>query len=444
MYFCNMHTQLSNFIKEEKLITKADKVLLAVSGGLDSIVMSHLFAQLDFPLGIAHCNFCLRGEESDRDADFVEAFAKKMGIPFHHKICNTKEFASDNKISIQMAARELRFSWFEKLCDDEGYTVYATAHHSDDAIETYFINQIRGTGISGMHGIKTKNKRLIHPLLFTNRIEIDNYAKQKSIDFREDSSNSSTKYMRNSLRHNLIPILADIQPSYKSIFMQNMKRFEAVEKIYLHKIGEEKNRICREEEGRIHISASGLIKLEESSTYLYEIIKDYGFSYSQAEEIIKSITEGHAGAKFYAAGNILLRDREDLIVSKNIEHKQSIIELDHKTGKIQWPIHLQWESSKDIQIVNDPKVAMLDLDKLVFPLKVRLWEEGDTFSPLGMKGKKLLSDFFIDLKMNQFEKESTYLLISGNKVVWVIGHRIDHRFRITDKTRSVLKIVNQV
>lgn len=224
-----MHNHLVDFILKEKLIAKGEKVLLAVSGGVDSVVMCHLFAQTDFSFGIAHCNFALRGEESDGDALFVEALAKQYNIPFDLKNCDASDYAKKHKISIQMAARDLRFAWFEELCDKEDYAVYATAHHADDAIETYFINQLRGTGIAGLHGLLPKNGKLIHPLLFTTRIEIDGYIKQYNLSFREDSSNASNKYLRNSLRHKMMPVLEGLQPAYRDILMQNMQRFSAAE-----------------------------------------------------------------------------------------------------------------------------------------------------------------------------------------------------------------------
>lgn len=435
-----MHNHLVDFILKEKLIAKGEKVLLAVSGGVDSVVMCHLFAQTDFSFGIAHCNFALRGEESDGDALFVEALAKQYNIPFDLKNCDASDYAKKHKISIQMAARDLRFAWFEELCDKEDYAVYATAHHADDAIETYFINQLRGTGIAGLHGLLPKNGKLIHPLLFTTRNEIDTYIKQNKLSFREDSSNKSTKYLRNSLRHKMMPVLEGLQPAYRDILMQNMQRFSAAESIYLQKVEEERQRICRNEDDKLVLSISELMKLENISTYVYEFLKAYGFGFSQAEDIVESIKSGEPGAQFLTASYVLLRDRDELILTEKQDDKREYFALDIEQGKGDFPIDLKWEVLNEVKFESDSHLAFLDFNKLKFPLKLRKWERGDAFYPLGMKGKKLLSDFFIDLKLNRFQKESIWLLLSGQDIIWVVGMRLDNRFRISSDTKRVLKI----
>lgn len=435
-----MHNHLVDFILKEKLIAKGEKVLLAVSGGVDSVVMCHLFAQTDFSFGIAHCNFALRGEESDGDALFVEALAKQYNIPFYLKNCDASDYAKKHKISIQMAARDLRFAWFEELCDKEDYAVYATAHHADDAIETYFINQLRGTGIAGLHGLLPKNGKLIHPLLFTTRNEIDGYIKQYNLSFREDSSNASNKYLRNSLRHKMMPVLEGLQPAYRDILMQNMQRFSAAESIYLQKVEEERQRICRNEDDKLVLSISELMKLENISTYVYEFLKAYGFGFSQAEDIVESMKSGEPGAQFFTTSYVLLRDRDELILTEKQDDKRECFALDIEQGKGDFPIDLKWEVLNEVKFESDSHLAFLDFNKLKFPLKLRKWERGDAFYPLGMKGKKLLSDFFINLKLNRFQKESIWLLLSGQDIIWVVGMRLDNRFRISSDTKRVLKI----
>lgn len=435
-----MHTQLIEYIRKENLIARSEKVLLTVSGGIDSVVMCHLFAQTEIPFGIAHCNFNLRGEESDGDQAFVEALAKQLKVPFFIRNCDTKGYARMHKISIQMAARDLRFAWFEELCQTENYAVYATAHHADDAIETYFINQLRGTGIAGLHGLLPKNGNLIHPLLFTTRNKIDEYRKQNKISYREDSSNKSTKYLRNGLRHKLLPVLGEIQPAYREIFMQNMQRFTSAEAIYMQKVEEERQRICLNKEDTVIISIHELLALSDTSTYLYEFLKDFGFGFSQVEEIVESMLSGQSGAQFFSGTHVLLRDRDELLVRKIKETGEGIFELKFEKSEISFPIQLKWEIVDEPKFKTDSDLAFLDYDLLKFPLQLRKWEQGDAFFPLGMKGKKLLSDFFIDLKLNQFQKENTWLLLSGNKIVWVVGLRIDHRFRITVNTKRSLKL----
>lgn len=434
-----MHNRLIEYISTEKLIQKGEKVLLAVSGGIDSVVMCHLFSKTNFDFGIAHCNFGLRGKESDGDALFVEKLAKNFKVPFHLNNCNANNYAQEKSISIQMAARDLRFAWFEELSQKENYAVYATAHHLDDAIETYFINQLRGTGIAGLHGLLPKNGKLIHPLLFTSRKEVVDYVKQNKLSFREDSSNKSIKYLRNSLRHRVLPVLEDIQPAYRDILQQNMHRFAAAESIFLQKVEEERQKICFSEENMLKLSISKLVSLDQISTYLYEFIKGYGFGFSQAEEIVENMKNGQAGPRFYADKYVLLRDRKELIITEKQEVNNELFELDINEREIDFPIDLRWEILNEARFEPDLNSAFLDFDKIKFPLKLRKWEQGDAFYPLGMKGKKLLSDFFIDLKLNQFQKESIWLLVSGNEIVWIVGYRIDNHFRISEKTKKCLK-----
>lgn len=440
MYFCSMHNQLINYINKHQLTPTGDKVLLAVSGGIDSVLMCYLFAQAEIPFAIAHCNFNLRGEESDGDQKFVEDLAKQLNAPLFIKDCDTKGYAKAHKISIQMAARDLRFAWFEELCKKENFAVYATAHHIDDAIETYFINQLRGTGIAGLHGLLPKNGKLIHPLLFANRQEIIAYCKQNKIGYREDSSNASTKYLRNSLRHNVLPILEELQPAYRNILMQNMDRFSVVENIYLQKVEEEKQKLCKSKGESFIISIPLLLALSDSSTYLYEFIKEFGFSFSQAQAIVDSIEHGYVGAIFLSEKYTLLCDRETLIISENTNQTENQYFIDLRNKELNFPIFLQWDTIEDSYFEADENKAFLDFDKLQFPLKIRKWEQGDYFHPLGMQGKKLISDFFIDIKLNRFEKENVWLLLSGNDIVWVIGKRVDNRFRIVKGTKQTFKL----
>ncbi|MBN1651494.1 MAG: tRNA lysidine(34) synthetase TilS [Bacteroidales bacterium] len=435
-----MHQLLINYIQEQKLIAQGDKVLLAVSGGIDSVVMCHLFAQTTIAFAIAHCNFNLRGVESDGDEQFVKELAGQLQVPFFSKNCDTKGYAKEKKISIQMAARDLRFTWFEELCEKYEFAVYATAHHIDDAIETYFINQLRGTGIAGLHGLLPKNNKLIHPLLFATREDIVGYVEQNKLSFREDSSNKTIKYLRNGLRHRIMPVIEDLQAQYRSVLIQNMERFSAAESIYLQKIEEERHRICKTD-GAFHlISITDLMALANATTYLFEFIKPYGFHFSQAQEIFESIEKGQSGAQFYSSTHLLLRDRENLIIQVILEKSAENVVLDSERGAIYHPLYLSWETLSKFTIEKEENIALLDFDKLQWPLTLRKWKQGDFFFPLGMKGKKLLSDFFIDLKMNQFEKENTWLLLSGTDIVWLIGYRIDHRFRISKETKKALRM----
>ena len=431
-----------SYITEKELISPKQTTLLTVSGGRDSVVLCELYHQAQLPFAIAHCNFNLRAQESDADEAFVKKMAQEYAVEIHMKSCDTKSYAKKNKISIQMAARELRFIWFEELFEQYDFKFYAAAHHKDDNVETYLINQIRGTGLAGLHGIQAKNNNLIHPLLFASRNDIDQFIKKNSLDFRDDSSNASTKYLRNKIRHQLMPVLEKVNPNIQEIFIQNMKRFSETEKMmeYLIEFFIKDN--CRLSKEEFVIQADFLLPLPFASTLLYELIKVYGFSYAQAQQLIQ-VEEQHSGALMYSKSHQLLRDRGSYIIRKQREDKsQSVFfetKIDSKNSSL--PFHLNWEIMEQWQLLKDEKTAQLDCNKLSDTLELRKWKQGDYFYPLGMKGrKKLLSDFFIDLKLNLFEKEDLWLLCSEHKIVWVVGYRIDDRYKITKDTEKILEI----
>jgi len=440
-----MLNRFQKYISDNLLFDKKDKLLLAVSGGIDSVVMMELFSASGFDFAIAHCNFKLRGEESDKDELFVKGLAKEKKAKYFVKEFDTREFAEKNKLSIQMAARQLRYDWFESLIEKEGYSYYASAHHHDDQIETFFINLFRGTGISGLHGIKPKQGKLIRPLLFANRNDIETYATKNEIAFREDSSNKKTDYLRNNIRHNLIPGFQKIKPDFSDVMNQNILRFSQAEQIYRKEIEAQKKKIILIENKLVKIDIAQLEKLEPLETYLYEFLIPFGFSNSSTVDIIDSLSS-ESGKKFFSDSHVLIRDRDYLLIRKknnnqgefNMEYE--IFLEDHFIFE---PIKLRlgkFEISHDFSFSDDEKIASLDFDKLTFPLIVRKWKEGDYFFPLGMNNKKLLSNFFIDNKFSLFEKEDTWLLISDDNIVWVIGHRIDNRFKVDKSTKNIFQI----
>jgi len=431
------------YITKHQLLSKEDVILIGVSGGRDSIVLCHLFKQAGLSFAIAHCNFNLRGNESNEDEMFVISLAKHYGVRLHKKSCNTKAYANENGVSIQMAARDLRFVWFKELIKEFNYKYYATAHHQDDAIETYLINQIRGTGIAGLHGILPKIDRLIHPLLFANRNNIDHYIKNHDLAFREDGSNSSTKYLRNKIRHELIPLLKEINPQIKSVFIENMERISSIEKILQLKIEECKKEFCSYSDKNILIQVSSFNDLDFAPTLLFELIKEYGFNYSQAIQILKTdVDETNSGALFYSSSHRMLRDRVSIIIEKSKQKIEDIYSVSIETISINEPLQIIFEQSADLNIIQDAHIAQFDLNKLKFPLILRKWETGDYFYPLGMKGKKkLLSDYFIDQKLSVFEKEDVWLLCSHNQIIWVIGYRMDDRYKITSHTKLIYKAI---
>ncbi|OQX80583.1 MAG: tRNA lysidine(34) synthetase TilS [Bacteroidetes bacterium 4484_249] len=440
-----MLSEFNEYIINKNLFKKDNQILLAVSGGIDSVVMTELFGLAGFNYSIAHCNFGLRVEESDEDEKFVMNLAKKKKVNIFVKKFDTRKFASENKISIQMAARRLRLEWFELLIKQNHFSFYATAHHLNDQIETFFINLLRGTGITGLHGILPKQGNLIHPLLFCYREEIEKFAKENNLKFREDSSNIKTDYTRNKIRHKLIPVLKDINPAYAEIMNKNIFRLQQAEEIYKQQIRKASDKIIITDKDIVKISVSGLLKLKPLETYLFEIISAFGFNYSDINDIINSL-KSTSGKVFFSATHRIIKDREYLLIEETGEEEnltQSDFLIQANDSFIEQPIQLKISRyKKPVEFIasGNRNIAFLDADKLEFPLQIRKWEKGDYFYPLGMNNKKLLSDFFIDNKFTIPEKEKTWIIISSGKIVWIAGHRIDDRFKITDKTKEILRI----
>lgn len=444
---------LLSYIKKEELFSPSEKILLAVSGGIDSVVMCELFHKANLNFGIAHCNFQLRGVESDEDELFVEKLAEKYAVPFHRVSFDTSVHAKKNKLSIQVAARQLRYNWFEEVRKQFTYKFIATAHHRGDSIETFFINLIRGTGISGLHGILPKQGKIIRPLLFTNKNEIELFSKKNQLKYREDSSNSSDKYVRNKIRHQVIPVLKELNPNLEGTINNDIQHLRDVEIIFKKEIENKRTKIVKQEKNNLTISIEKLKKLFPCPIYLFEFLKPYNFNSTVVNEIIESL-DAESGKQFFSETHRLIKDREFLIIEPKIYSKvgssnsnAKIIRIEENQKKITCT-DFQLSFSSEIQnpksrIIKSPSVACLDFEKLEFPLEIRKWEKGDFFYPLGMKGKKLVSDFFIDKKLSLSQKENIWLLTSKGKTVWIIGQRIDDRFKITDKTLKIyfVKIV---
>ena len=428
------------FVEKEKLFTKKEKILLAVSGGLDSVVMCHLFYQAGYKFGIAHCNFKLRGKEADGDEIFVKELAKRYDAPFYSKQFKTTDFSEEKGVSIQMGARELRYTWFEELCEEKRYTYSATAHHRDDVVETILINLLRGTGISGLHGIREKNGKIIRPLLFTDKKTIEEFAKKHKLKFREDSSNSSNKYIRNKLRNEVIPVLKEINPNLNSSFFETGKRVKEVEEIYLSAVESQKNSLLKLKDDSVFINIKELKKLVSIKTYLYEFLKKFNFNVDTIQDIVGSL-DAFPGKIFYSPTHCLLKDREVLVIKNNQKPKaQTQYLVSSGISQISEPINIKFETkqqSAKFKIPPASSVACLDMNKLKFPLQLRKWEAGDSFYPLGMKQSKKLSDFFIDQKISRFDKEKAWVLTSSGKIIWILGYRIDDRFKVTQQTKNI-------
>lgn len=429
------------YIAQQQLFTGKDKILLTISGGMDSIAMAHLFYVSKFDFAIAHCNFQLRGKDANKDQEFVEKLAKQYKVEFFTTNFNTKEYAEEKGISIQMAARELRYNWFEEIRIKHNFNYIATAHHSDDVIETILINLSRGTGIKGLTGIKAKNNKIIRPLLFASRADIENYVIENKLSYRTDKSNDEIYYSRNFIRKQIIPELEKFYPAIKSNILKTSTYLKQADEILKKEVEKVKTQISKVENNLYKIDISELSKIENLDFYFYEILNDFGFNSSTCDDILNSL-HSHSGKVFHSKEYRLLKDRECLIISKDANQFASNSFINHNTKSIDSPIKLSVEhiNNQTIKISKDANSAFLDADKVEFPLQIRKWQDGDYFFPLGMTGKKKISDFFIDKKLSIFEKENTWLLCSDNKIVWVINHRIDNRFKITSETKKVLKI----
>ncbi len=434
-----MQKALVDFTFKEKLFSLNNTILVAVSGGVDSVVLCDLFSKCKIKFAIAHCNFTLRKKESEEDALFLEALAKKYNVPFHFISFPTSTIAIQNKESIQVSARNLRYEWFEKTRIEFKYDYIATAHHQNDSIETFFINLIRGSGILGLKGIPVKNRKIVRPLLFTTKEAILNYAKKNELAFREDSSNISDKYLRNKIRLKLIPLLKEMNPQIDQTISTDLKHLSKVNLIYQAAIEKKRKKIVKEKNNTFFISIEPLIKLIPVVTYLYEFIKPFGFNGAQASEITGQL-KGESGKLFFSEKYRLLKDRTQLIIAplkKEADKKE--FNLNKKAKKISFDdIQLNFSiKTKNVRISKSINTASLDFNKLNFPLTIRKWKQGDFFYPIGMHGKKKLSDFFINKKLSLIDKEKIWLLTSNDQIVWVIGYRIDDRFKITDKTSKI-------
>jgi tRNA(Ile)-lysidine synthase len=433
--------KFKSFISENNLFNENDKILLAVSGGIDSAVMADLFVQGGYDCGIAHCNFKLRGAESDKDEEFVAELAEKYNLPFFTTSFDTENYAKSNNLSIQMAARELRYHWFEHIRQQNSFDYIAIGHNSNDVVETFIMNLARGTGIKGLTGISPKNDNIVRPLLFASRNDIKQYSIENTVLFREDSSNYIVKYTRNKIRHNLLPIFQEINPNFNNTIIENIRRLKNVERIYYNDI-EQKTRIVISRKNNItYLNIAELQKLEEYKNYLYEFLQPYNFTNLILNDIESSLNK-ISGKVFYSSTHKLVKDRKYLIITKISEHNINKYYIDEDTDYISKPIEMSINSfNKDdsFLIPNSQDTACFDYEKIQFPLIIRKWEKGDYFMPLGMSQLKKVSDFLVDNKLSIIDKENLWLLLSGNKIIWIIGKRIDERFKITGNTRQVIE-----
>jgi tRNA(Ile)-lysidine synthase len=428
-----MKNKVQQFISEKSLFIREEKLILGISGGADSVCLMHVFLELGYSFELAHCNFNLRGEESDADEYFVKDLAKEHQLKVHIKQFDTLVYAAENKISTQMAARDLRYAWFEKLRIKSNAKYLAIAHHANDDVETFFINLVRGSGLKGFLGIKEKNNAIVRPLLSVSRLEIEQYLKDRGLVFREDRSNASVKYLRNKIRHELIPLLAQMNPSIQQTVKDEMRILDDVAHIYASKVEEVRKDLTQEKNGIVQLEISALLALNPLHSYLYELLSAYGF---YAVEAISKALQGQSGKQFFSSTHQLVVDRENIFISL-LNKENEVFEITEKTISLVYPLEINFKVMADKTIIYDNNIAQLDVEKLKFPLTLRKWKEGDKFMPLGMKKFKKLSDFFIDSKFSIIDKQEQWLLCSGVDIVWVLGCRIDERYKLESNTKKV-------
>ena len=434
-----MIKEFNEYIKNNHLIGQNSKVLLAVSGGIDSVVMATLIMKSGITAAIAHCNFGLRGEESDQDELFVKSLASELSIDFHNIRFDTVNFAKENKVSIQVAARELRYNWFENLRKELDFDYIAVAHNLNDNMETIMFNLTRGTGITGLSGIKAQNGKIIRPLLFASREMIREYADNENIMFREDHTNSETKYSRNKIRHLVVPVLKEINPALETTIGETGKRLQEIQSYLDKKIEEDKIKYFSREENLVSIKIVDIKKILTNLSIAYELFKEFGITPALLNDL-QDITYSSSGKQLFTSSHRIVRDRGSIIILRDNKQQPNFFTLkdinsfndlkffDAKTVAV----------GKNLRIHHEKEFATLDITLLKFPLVLRTWRSGDYFFPFGMKGKKKISDYLTDNKYPVITKERAMVLVSGNDIVWLVGERIDNRFGLSEKSKEAL------
>ena len=426
------HWNIQKYIEEKQLFTLHDKVLVALSGGADSVALLRVLLVLGYHCEAAHCNFHLRGEESDRDERIVNELCKGLGVTLHVTHFDTVTYASRHHVSVEMAAREMRYDWFEQLRKERGMAVIAVAHHRDDSVETFLLNLIRGAGINGLKGISPHNGCIVRPLLEVSRQDILDYLRCLRQGYVTDSTNLQDEYMRNKIRLNILPMLRELNPSVSESIAETSRRLTDVSLIYNKEIEAGKERVM-EKSG--HILISRLMEESAPAALLFEILHPLGFNSVQAGDVFRSLS-AQSGKRFVSAGWEVLRDRTELIIRRR---KLADEEVEENVPPFRLAMETQ-EIMPDFVIPKNKDTACLDADKVVLPLTVRKWRQGDKFVPFGMKGKKKVSDYLTDRKFSLFQKENQYVVCSAGQIVWLVGERSDDRFRVTEDTKRVLII----
>nr|WP_281502585.1 tRNA lysidine(34) synthetase TilS [Arenibacter sp. F20364] len=416
---------------------KEGKFLLACSGGVDSVVLAHLSASYELDFSIAHCNFKLRGSESDKDEDLVRKLAKDLGKEIFVTSFDTYGYMAKHKTNLQIAARELRYNWFLQIMTTHHINTLVTAHHADDSLETFLINLSRGTGIEGLTGIPSHTASISRPLLQFFRKEIKTYAEANDIIWREDASNENTKYLRNNIRHNIIPKLKELNPSFLNNFLKTQEFLGQTQEIANNHISALREQLFKKEGQVEKVAVAPLLALNPTKAYLFHFFREYGFT--QWDDIY-GLLKANSGKEVHSNTHRLLKDRDILLLKPIAQNSTEVFTIEEGQALVSEPISLKFSKVKTIGETS-LKIIYLDKETLKYPLIVRKCQKGDYFYPLGMGGKKKVSKYFKDEKMDIFAKEKQWLLCSGNNVVWIIGKRADDRFKITDRTKEIIKII---
>lgn len=432
-----MLLKLQNHIDATLPFLKGKKLLLAVSGGVDSMVLLYLFKQLNFDVAVAHCNFNLRGTESDGDETFVKTSCGNLDIKCYVKHFNTKEYADLHKQSIQIAARQLRYDWFNEILEKESFDYLLTAHHLDDAAETFLINFTRGTGLEGLTGIPQINGKVVRPLLTFSREKIENYAKENAMPWCEDSSNASDKYLRNKLRHDVLPVLKELNPSFLNSFQQTLENLQQAQSMVEDASKLVYQNVVEDFNSEKRINLIKLMELANYQAYLYQWLKPFGFT---AWNDIYDLVDAQPGKQIFTEKYRLLKDREVLILEELSSNESVYYSIEENQTHIEHPLRMQISYVTNVTDTGSSEIIFVDKDSLKFPLVFRKWQQGDYFYPFGMDGKKKVSKFFKDEKLSLIDKENTWLLCSGDEIVWIVGKRADRRFSVIKTTQTIIKI----